>query len=117
MTDEFKLVGSAVGQVAAEAHSAETKDVSDTDEGSRCSSPLDAAMDGSTMVSSTAIGGWACLTIIPAGGAGGDMALPGTYESFPRAPYREVGMTGSLVVHPPGTAVPGLLPLPSEDDA
>jgi hypothetical protein len=73
-------------------------------------------MDGSTLVSAVAIGGWASLTIIPVGGAGGDEALSGTYEfGAHREPYREAGMTGRLVVYEPSTAVPGLLPLPLDN--
>ena len=77
--------------------------------------PVEPAMQGATHVSSITIGGLESLTVIPDGGAGGDIALPGTYElGDHREPYREAGMTGQLIVYDPSTIVPGLAPLPSQ---
>ena len=71
--------------------------------------PVEPAMDGSTLVSSIAIGGLEVITVAPEGGAGGEYALPGRYElGDHREPYREAGLTGALIVHDTTTAVDGL---------
>ena len=74
--------------------------------------PIEPAMEGSSLVSSAAIGGWSSLTIIPEGGAGGELALPGTYEfGNHREAYREAGQVGTLVVYDPSTPVRELPPV------
>ncbi len=79
--------------------------------------PLEPAMAGTTLVGSIAIGGLESITVIPEGGAGGDGALTGRFEfGDHREPYREAGLTGSLVVHDRADLVPGLAPL-TEDTA
>jgi hypothetical protein len=75
-------------------------------------------MTGTTHVDSVAITGLESITAIPLGGAGGEAQLPGTYEfGDHREPYREAGMTGTLVVHPRCTPVAGLDALRADDPA
>ena len=77
--------------------------------------PVEPAMDGSTLVSSIAIGGLGVITVAPEGGAGGETALPGRYElGDHREPYREAGLTGTLIVHDTTTTVDGLDRLTNE---
>ena len=76
--------------------------------------PIEAGMEGSTLVSSVAVGGLASLTIIPEGGSGGVAALAGTYQfGNHREPYREAGELGTLVVYGADAPVDGLEPLPA----
>jgi hypothetical protein len=74
--------------------------------------PLEPAMDGTTHVAAVAIGGLESIDIIPDGGAGGEAALPGTYQfGDHREPYREAGLSGQLVVYDPDNPVDGIEPL------
>lgn len=75
-------------------------------------------MKGTSLVDSVSIGGLESITVVPVGGAGGDAEVPGTYEfGNHREPYREAGMTGTIVVHPRCAAVPGLAVLRAGDQA
>ncbi len=74
--------------------------------------PIDAAMNGSTKVASIAIGGLESIVVTPEGGAGGELQLAGTYDfGDHREPYREAGLSGTLVVHDRSTSVDGIEPL------
>ena len=58
---------------------------------------------------------WSRSPSSPEGGAGGETALPGRYElGDHREPYREAGLTGTLIVHDTTTAVDGLERLTKE---
>jgi manganese oxidase len=80
--------------------------------------PLTPGMAGTSLVDSLAIAGLESIEVTPVGGAGGQAQLPGTYElGNHREPYREAGMTGTLVVHERCVPVTGLDPLRTDDPA
>ena len=75
--------------------------------------PLEPRMKGSTRVDSIAIGGLEAITLEVVGGAGGELALPGTYWlGDHREPYRDAGLWGTLVVHGRCDDAVDLEPLP-----
>jgi hypothetical protein len=76
---------------------------------------LEAGRKGSDLVSSLQVGALEAITLMPLGGAGGALRLPGDYlYGDHREPFREAGLWGLLRVYAANDAAAELLPLPTK---
>jgi len=73
--------------------------------------PVEPGRAGTSVVSTTTIGGLEAVTVRPVGGAGGEGGQPGDYVyGVTRGPFTEAGMWGLLRVLPADGPGPRLLP-------
>ena len=74
--------------------------------------PQEPAHTSSNLLSSVQVGALEAITIVPLGGAGGPVALPGDYlYGDHREPYRDAGLWGLFRVYTSGATGINLLPL------
>jgi manganese oxidase len=76
---------------------------------------LESGRRGSDLVSALQVGALEAITIVPLGGAGGALGLPGDYlYGDHREPFREAGLWGLMRVYAADDTAAELLPLPGE---
>lgn len=76
---------------------------------------LEQGRAGSDLVSSLQVGALETITLMPLGGAGGALRLPGDYVyGDHRQPFREAGLWGIMRVYAAGDMDANLLPLPTK---